>query len=219
MRRAPGRPARCRGECDLACRPRLGGTTNSAASSAVMAHRKSILAATLAVFGLAAAAHMARSGNPEAVPLHVQAPALQPKLPVSAMAWADPPAHPSALSALSNAVVTTAQAAEVVRPQNMDANEPRTTQALRTTILARKAAIARLRARRAQASAERLQKAEALWRHKLAQHRMRVFQASLTRRARSAPAANEQAPPRPAPKAAVRSDPIHVFLHGLGLDG
>lgn len=186
-----------------------------------MEQRKSILAAAmLAAFGLGTAAHIVHSGGSEAVPQHGQAPALNAHAPISAIAWADPPAHSSALSALSNAVVTTAEAAEALKPETAGADEPRTTQAMRSTALVRKAAIARLKAHRAQVSAERLWKAEALWRRRIAQRRMRVFQASMTRRVQTAPELVEQMPPpAPAPKAAVQSDPIHILIHGLGLDG
>lgn len=77
----------------------------------------------------------------------------------------------------------------------------------------------RLKAHREQASAERLRKAEALWRHRIAQRRMRLFQALLTRRVPTAPDVDERAPAAPPPKAAGQSDPIRILIHGLGLDG
>ncbi|MGH1574291.1 hypothetical protein ACRAWG_31175 [Methylobacterium sp. P31] len=184
-----------------------------------MGHRKSILAATLAVFGLVAAAHIARSGKPEAVPEHVQAPALNAKPPVKAMAWVDPPARADALSVLSDAVVTTARATEVAKPEILD-NQPRATQALQPKAVVRKATVSRAIAHGDQASAERRRKAEVPRRHRMAQRRIRLFQASLTRRIPAAPDMDEQAPPpAPAPKAADQSDPIRILIHGLGLDG
>lgn len=183
-------------------------------------HHRFILAAMLAAPGLVAAAYIVRSGSSEAVPQRAQAPALNAKLPAKLMAWVDPPARASALKALSDAVVTTAQAEEVTRPGNADADERRATQALQRRIAERKATAVRLKAQRAQALSERLRRAKALLQHKLAQRRMRLFQASLTRRVRKAPEAGEQAsPPAPTPRAVDQSDPIRILIHGLGLDG
>jgi cytochrome c556 len=186
-----------------------------------MGHRKSILAAALlAAFGLGTAAHIVRSGSSEPVPQYGQAPILNARSTVSAMAWVNPPARASALSALSNAVVTTAQAAEVTRPENADAEEHQATQAIQRRATERKATAARLKAQRERVLAERLRRAKALLQHKLAQHRMRLFQASLTRRMPRAPKVGEQAPlPAPAPRAVDQSDPIRILIHGLGLDG
>jgi hypothetical protein len=177
-------------------------------------------AAMLAAFGLVTAARIVHSGNPEAVPQHVKASALNATAPISAMVWVDPPARASALNALSNAVVTTAQAAEVARPENADLDEPRAAQALQPRAMVKKAAQSRAKAHRDQASAVRLRKAEIPRRHMLAQRQMRLFQASLPRRTPIASDLSEQAPPpAPAPKTADQSDPIRILIHGLGLDG
>ncbi|MGH1569542.1 hypothetical protein ACRAWG_01295 [Methylobacterium sp. P31] len=176
----------------------------------------------LAAFGLVTAAHIVRSGNSEAVPQHEQAPALNAKAPVSAMAWIDPPAH---ASTLSSAVVSSAQAAEVAEREDADTDEPRATQALQPRAMVRKAAVRKAAKSRAiahsdQASTERPRKAEVPRRHRLAKRRMRLFQTSLTRRVPTTPEVDEQAPPpAPAPKAADQSDPIRILVHGLGLDG
>ncbi|MHB2209834.1 hypothetical protein [Methylobacterium sp. CM6257] len=184
-----------------------------------MRHRKSIMAAAmLAAFGLVTAAHVGVSGNMEAMPQHLQASVVNATSAVKAMVWVDPPAHVAAVSVLSDAVVSTAQAAEVAKPEIVD-HGPRATPALQPRAMVRKAAQSRAKAHRDQ-SAGRLDGTEVMRRHRLAQRRTRLFRASLTHRVPAASGVGEQAPaPAPAPKAADQSDPIRILIHGLGLDG
>ena len=165
-------------------------------------YRSTFATAAVAALGLIAAAHILHPGNYEDLPRHVRAPVVAVEAPTSTMAWVDPPAHASALSALSNAVITTAQAAEVrpvLAPQLIAPSKP-------TTSLA-------------PASTEQLRKTETLRRHKMAQHRTHVRQASLSRSALKSPVMDEQVPaPEAAPKVADRFDPIGSLIHGLGLD-
>ena len=84
-------------------------------------YKSTLATAAVAAFGLVAAAHILHPGNYEDPPRHVRTPIAAVEGPISTMAWVDPLAHASVSSALSNAVITTAQAAESrpVAPQLM----------------------------------------------------------------------------------------------------
>lgn len=173
-------------------------------------YKSTLATAAVAAFDLVAAAHILHPGNYEDLPRHVLTPIAAVEGPISTMAWVDPPAHASASSALSNADITTAQAAESrsVAPQLM-ASE------LAASELAASKPVASL----APASPEQLRKSAAQRRHKMAQRRTHMRQASLTRSAPKSPAIDEQVPAlEAAPKVADRFDPIGSLIHGLGLD-
>ncbi|MCJ2073070.1 hypothetical protein MKK75_30460 [Methylobacterium sp. J-030] len=175
-----------------------------------MEHYKSTLAtAAVAAFGLVAAAHILHPGNYEDLPRHVRAPIVSAEVPASTMAWIDPPARANAASAVSNAVITTAQAAEVAPTQ---APQP-------TVVMVAETVASQPDAQEAHVSVEQLRKSEAPRRHKVAQRRIRVHQASLTSTAPRTPTVKEQvsAPDAPA-QTADRFDPIGALIHGLGLD-
>jgi hypothetical protein len=161
-----------------------------------MEHYKSTLAtAAVAAFGLVAAAHILHPGNYEDLPRHVRAPIVSAEVPASTMAWVDPPARASAASAVSNAVITTAQASEIGTAL---ASQPIT---------------------ESNASVEQMRKPEAPRRRKVAQRRIRVHQATLARSVPRTPAVEEQGSAPVAPlKTADRFDPIGSLIHGLGLD-
>ena len=168
-------------------------------------YKSTLATAAVAAFGLVAAAHILHPGNYEDLPRHVRNPIAAVEGPISTMAWVDPPARASALDALSNAVITTAQAAEgrPIAPQ----------------LIASELAASKPVASLAPASPEQLRKFVAPRRHKMAQRRTHMRQASLTRSAPKSPAIDEQVPAlEAAPKVADRFDPIGSLLHGLGLD-
>lgn len=175
-----------------------------------MEHYKSTLAtAAVAAFGLVAAAHILHPGNYEDLPRHVRAPVMSAAAPSGAVAWVDPPARASAISALSNAVITAAQAAEAEPTLSSQSVAVKTTET----------AASRPEARVAVVSAGQMQKPETLRRHKVVQRRTRVHQAALTRRVSRAPVVDEPASASEvAPKSGDRFDPIGTLIHGLGLD-
>ena len=175
-----------------------------------MEHFKSTLAtAAVAAFGLVAAAHILHPGNYEDLPRQVRAPVVSAEARASTMAWVDPPARAGAISVLSDAMITTAQAAEAGPTQ---APQPTATTVAETPV-------SQPDVQEARASGEQLRKVEAPRRHRVAQRRIRVHQASLTRSSPRMSAAEEQpsAPEAPS-KPANRFDPIGSLIHGLGLD-
>ncbi|MCJ2048478.1 hypothetical protein [Methylobacterium sp. J-070] len=175
-----------------------------------MEHYKSTLAtAAVAAFGLVAAARILHPGNYEDLPRQVRTPAMIAEAPSGTVAWVNPPARTIAVSSLSNAVITTAQAAEVGPTQ---AARP-------TAAIVADATSARPEVQPAQSSTEQVQKLVAPPRHKITQRRTRVHQASLTRSAPNKPAVEElSSAPEAPPKTSDRFDPIGSLIHGLGLD-
>ena len=175
-----------------------------------MEHYKSTLAtAAVAAFGLVAAAHILHPGNYEDLPRHMRAPIVSAEAPASTVAWIDPPARASGISSLPTSVITTAQAVEV-RPTQ--ASQP-------TAAMVAENAVFQSEKQETHVSVEQLRKPEAFRQHKVAQRRIRVHQAALTRSAPRTPAVEEQisAPEAPS-KTADRFDPIGALIHGLGLD-
>lgn len=183
------------------------GTISSAVCLTAMEHYKSTLAtAAVAAFGLLAAAHILHPGNYQDLPRQVRASAVNAEAPSSTMSWVDPPERTGAVSAISSAVITSAQAAEA-----RSASAPAS--------IAPEPAASKQVAQEAQVSTEPMRKSEALRRQKVAQRRARVHQAALVRKTPSAPAASELTPvPIEKPKSADRFDPIGNLIHGLGLD-
>lgn len=181
-----------------------------------MKRYKSILAtATLAVFGFGAVARIPHAGISED-DRHVQAHSLNAPAPVGTMGWVNPPAHASALGTLSNAVITTAQAAEVAEREDAGDNRLRQTQApQRAAAVRRKPAIARREAYNPTPATQL--KAKVSRPHKVAQRRIPVYQSSLKHKVPMVPVLEEQGR-SPNPRAAERFDPISNLIHGLGLD-
>lgn len=172
-----------------------------------MEHYRSTLAtAAVAALGLLAAAHILHPGNYEDLPRQMRTPVVSAEVPSNTMPWVDPPGRASIVSTLSSAVITSAHAAEA-RPTS----DPQ--------LITPEPAASKPVTQGTQASAEQLRKTEAQRRQRVAQRRARMHQASLVRKAPSAPVTDDQVSMLPAaPKPADRFDPIGSLIHGLGLD-
>ncbi|MCJ2134178.1 hypothetical protein MKK69_08925 [Methylobacterium sp. J-026] len=167
-----------------------------------MEHYRSTLAiAGVAAFGLVAAAHILHPGNYEDLPRGVQASVSRAEAPVRSVAWTSPPARADALSALSNAVVPVAQAAEIASPGT-------------ASLASRRAALSD------PATPGRLSGIEATRRRRIAQRRFKVYQVALTQRLPANTAKDRRMAAHARPARSVEGfNPIRTLIHGLGLDG
>ena len=175
-----------------------------------MEHYKSTLTtAAVAAFGLLAAAHLLHPGNYEDQPTRVRALGVGTPGASGVVAWVDPPARQSVSTALSGALIATAQAAEAAPAQTLSPVAKPVAEAAPSPVDRQPV----------HASAEPVRKPDASRRRKVAQRRIRTHQAALTRSAQSEPALDRPVSAvEPARTAATRFDPIRALIHGLGLD-
>ncbi|MCJ2137051.1 hypothetical protein MKK69_23900 [Methylobacterium sp. J-026] len=120
----------------------------------------------------------------------------------SIVAWVDPPARQSVSTALSGALIATAQAAEAAPAQAQLSTAGPVAEAAPSP-----------------AAVQAVRKPDTSRRHKVVQRRIRTHQAALTRSARNEPAMDRPvSSPDQVQTAATRFDPIRALIHGLGLD-